>query len=112
MTHSLGRHFESPKCSRDKTRTNTIVNVPGWASKHHYALARLAQLQSATTTDPSEHESYSTDFQWESEAIDDLVMDDEYVLSDTDGEQIGETQLTTSTQCTIPDLPSEHLYNS
>ena len=119
MTHSLGQHFESPRRSRDKTRTNTTINVPSQASKCHYALARLAQLQSPSTPDTSEsHESYSIDFPWENEAVDDFVMDEEYVPSDTDhdmqdGEQdIGGTQLTMSNWHIIPDPPAEHLYNS
>jgi len=119
VTHGLGRHFESPRRSRDKTRTNTTINVPGQASKLRYALARLAQLQSPSTPDTSEsHESYSIDFPWENEAVDDFVMDEEYVPSDTDhdmqdGEQdIGGTQLTTSNRRIIPDPPAERLYNS
>jgi len=121
VTHGLGQHFESPRRSRDKTRSNTTINVPGQASKRRYALARLAQLQSTTAADTSEscdHESYSTDFPWENEAIDDFVMDEEYVPSDTDytmqdGEpDIGETQPTISNRRIIPDPPAERLYGS
>jgi len=117
----LGRHFESPKHSRDKSKTNTTVNVPGQASKHRYALARLAQLQSMTAPDTSEscdQESYSINFPWENEARDDFVMDEEYVPSDTDhvmqdGEpDISETQPTMSNRHIIPDPPAEHLYSS
>ena len=119
MTHGLGQHFESPRCSRDKTRTNVTVNIPGQASKHRYTLARLAQLQSKTTvTDSSESCHHSSDFPWESEAVDGVMMDEEYVLSDTDhdmqdGEQYtAETQPTMSNQHIIPDPPAERLYNS
>ena len=104
-THGLGKHFKSLRHSRDKTRTNAIVNVPGHASKHRYALARLAQLQSMTAADTSEscnHEPNSTDIPWAKDVVDDFVMDEEYVPSETDynmqdGEpDIGETQATTS----------------
>ena len=121
VMHGLGKHFESPRHSRDKTRTNRIINVPGQASKHCYTLVRLAQLQSMTTADTSEscgHEPYSTDIPWESEAIDNFVMDEEYAPSDTDHNiqdrepDISETQPTTSNQHIIPDPPAERLYSS
>ena len=121
VTHGLGRHFESPKRLRDKIRTNTVVNVPGQPSKHRYALARLAQLQSTTDADTSEscdHEAYSTDFPWENEAVDDSVMDEDYVPSDTDHSMqdvepgISETQPIISNRRIIPDLSAERLYSN
>ena len=112
VTHGLGKHFESPRRPRDKTRNNTIINIPGQASTHCRALARLAQLQSATVADTSEsqhHESHFSDvpndvddIPWESEAVDDFEMNEEYVPSDTDVDMqehehhIGENQTTMS----------------
>ena len=121
VTHGLGKHFESPRRPRDKTRTNAIVHVPGQASKCRYALARLAQLQSTTAADTFEscdHEPDSTDIPWEKDVVDDSVMDEEYVPSDTDynmqdGEpDIGETRATTSNRCIIPDPPAQRLYSN
>ena len=97
------------------------INVPSHASKRRYALARLAQLQSTTGADTSkscDHESYSADFPLDNEAVDDFVMDEEYVLSNTDcnmqdGElDIDETRPTMSNRHIIPDQPAEHLYSS
>ena len=121
VTHGLGKHFESPRRPRDKTRTNAIVHVPGQASKRRYALARLAQLQSTTAADTFEscdHEPDSTDIPWEKDVVDDSVMDEEYVPSDTDynmqdGEpDIGETRATTSNRRIIPDPPAQRLYSN
>ena len=122
MTHGLERHFESLRHSRDKTRSNTTVNIPGQASKRRYALARLTQLQSATastgTPETCDHESYSTDFPWENEDIDDFMKDAEYVSNDTDhimqdGElDIDETQPTMSNRRVIPNPSAERLYSS
>ena len=109
MTHGLGRHFESPRHSRDKTRTNATVNIPGQASKHCYALARLAQLQSKTTiTDSSELCHHSSDFPWESKAVDGVMMDEEYVPSDTDHDMQGGEQYTAETQPTTSMLDINH----
>ena len=123
VMHGLGRHFESPRHSRDKTRTNTIVNIPRQVSKRCYALARLAQLQSTTkstgsTPEACDHESYSTDFPWENGDADDFVMDEEYIQNDADhimqdGEpDISETQPTMSNRRIIPDPSAERLYSS
>ena len=122
VTHGLGRHFESPRRSRDKTRTNATVNIPGQASKRRYALARLAQLQSATastgTPGTCDHESSSTDIPWENQDDDDFVKVEEYVPKDTDhimqdGElDIDETQPTMSNRRVVPDPSAERLYSS
>ena len=103
-------------------RTNTTVNIPRQASKHHYALARLAELQSATastgTPETRDHESYSTNFPWEKEDVDDFMKDEEYVPNDTDhimqdGElDIGETQPTMSNWRVVPNPSAERLYSS
>ena len=52
-TGGLGKHFESPRCPRDKRKTQKLVEIAGQSSKCHRLAARLEQLQSEAVSSPS-----------------------------------------------------------
>ena len=48
----LGQHFENPKCPRNKTQTQNIVEIPRKASKRCRIMQQLEQLQTRPINTP------------------------------------------------------------
>ena len=131
-TKGLRQHFSSPKCPRDKNKTNTLVPVSILDIKHQCLLAHLNELESKSSKlleaheeippnrilndnididddapylDPMDTDYVPTDNE-DSGSLPVLLEDDVNVFSD------GPDNGNASEQHVPPDLPAQCLYTS
>src|SRR5215472_1850732 len=70
ISRGLGTHFTSPIKSRDKKKTNTIIEIPGHTAKRKLLQQRLAKLKCPKPTIGLETPPASLDAQDESPFLD------------------------------------------
>ena len=132
VTKGLGQHFNSPKCPRDKVKTQTLCPVSLLDIKCCHLLARLDELESKPSESLELPENIppncilndNIDINGDAPYFD--PMDPDYVLSDNEDSSTHFILLEdrvdvlsdvpdnrkTSKQCILPDPPMQCLYTS
>ncbi|KAG6371481.1 hypothetical protein JVT61DRAFT_9515 [Boletus reticuloceps] len=113
VTKGLGRHFQSPRRPRDKTKTQTLVHIPGQAAKRRRLITQLNQLEGKSPFSPPPDVSLTDAF--DLDQLEDPDFDDQssqgFVPSDAEMEDEGQVHIDdhpiASAQCKHRVLPNQ-----
>lgn len=115
VSKGLGKHFESPLCPHDKSKTQKLVQVAGQSVQHRRLAAQLEKLQSisvdhilASAGENHTDVDISSGFDPTNQ---DFILNDE-LQPEMDADHSLEAPRQTSKRCIHPDLAADRLYQN